>query len=105
MLICNCIKIEEHMPQGPTIRIKRRPAAPAVQQETIVASIVEPAEPAIEVTTVRRLSLKPLTIDGEQFWLVNNKVYERQSNGARGAYLGRYDGKKIDMTADDSEDE
>ena len=97
------VKIEEPKAEGPTIRIKRRPVAQPVQQEVIIASVVEPAEPAIEVTRVTRISLKSLTVDGVEYWLVKDKVYEKRLG--RGAYIGRYDGTKIDCTADDSDDE
>ena len=100
------IKIEQPKAEGPTIRIKRRPVAPVlppVQQEVIVASVVEPAEPAIEVTSITRIALKSLTVDGVEYWLSKDKVYEKRRG--RGAYIGRYDGSKIDCTADDSDDE
>ena len=97
---------------GPTIKIKRMPAKgqppakkalPPVHQFTIIANVLEPAEPAIDVTSVRRITLKPLTVDGTAYWLVDNKVYERLPSGSRGPYVGRFSGSSIDMEAPDSD--
>jgi hypothetical protein len=94
---------------APTIRIKRMPpkaantpkkALPPVHQFTIIANVLEPMEPAIEVTSVRRV--KPLTVEGINYWLNGNKVYERQPSGA---YVGRWTGSSIDADAHDSEEE
>lgn len=101
---------------GPTIKIKRMPPAkaaaapakkalPPVHQFTIIANVLEPAEPAIEVTAVHRIILKPLTVDSTEYWLVDNKVYERLPSGSRGPYVGRFDGSSIDQDAPDSEDD
>jgi hypothetical protein len=99
---------------GPTIKIKRMPpkgqstakkALPPVHQYTIIANVLEPAEPAIEVTAVRRITLKPLTVDSTDYWLLEDKVYERTPSGARGPYVGRWNCSSIDREAPDSEDE
>ena len=99
---------------GPTIKIKRMPpkgqipakkALPPVHQYTIIANVLEPAEPAIEVTSVSRITLKPLTVDGTEYWLVDDKVYERLPSGSRGPYVGHFDGSSIDQGAPDSEDD
>jgi hypothetical protein len=101
---------------GPTIRIKRMPPAlnvqpqkkttvqkkalPPVHQFTIIANVLEPPEPAIEVRSVRRV--KPLKVGDIDYWLSGNKVYERQPSGA---YVGRWTGSSIDADAPDSEEE
>lgn len=102
---------------GPTIKIKRMPTQkktpsapvkkvlPPVHQYTIIANVLEPPEPAIEVTSVSRITLKSLTVDSTEYWLVNNKVYERLPNGARGPYVGRWSSASIDLAAPDSEDD
>jgi hypothetical protein len=92
---------------GPTIRIKRMPpkttapkkALPPVHQFTIIANVLEPAEPAIEVTSVRRV--KPLKVDNIYYWLCDNKVYERRQNGS---YVGRWTGKEIEESPDSDEE-
>jgi hypothetical protein len=95
---------------GPTIKIKRMPTAkataaqkkalPPVHQFTIIANVLEPAEPAIEVTSVRRV--KPLKVDGTDYWLCDNKVYERRPNGS---YVGRWSDSSIDKEVPDSDEE
>jgi hypothetical protein len=91
---------------GPTIVIKRMPpkqpptkkALPPVHQHTIIANVLEPAEPAIEVTAVERIRMQPLKVGDQDYWRIDNSVYERKVNGGRGTYIGEWDGVRIQTT-------
>jgi hypothetical protein len=78
-------------------------------QQTIVATIVEPAEPALEVKAIKQIRVQPFELGSKKFWrnYAKEKLFERLPNDGIGAYVGRYNkvSGSIDKEVPDSDEE
>jgi hypothetical protein len=95
----------------PTITLKEMPPksikVKRLVPATVVAHIIEAAEPALEVRAVKRILLKPIDIDKTTFWRdgEKEKIFEKTANGGVGSYVGRWTGSSIDSSVPDSDAE
>lgn len=92
---------------APTIR--RVKVLPSTIPSTIVASILEPAEPALEVSSVVRVMLRRHEHASKSYWRDSKKekLFVREVNGNVGPYIGRWNaaGQTIDTSVPDSDAE
>lgn len=92
-------------PSAPTIRRVKVP--PSTIPSTIVASIVESPEPALEVSSVVRIMLRRHEHASKSYWRDSkkDKLFTRESNGGVGPYIGRWNAttQTIDTSVPDSD--
>lgn len=92
---------------APTIRRVKVP--PATVPSTIVASILEPAESALEVSSVVRVMLRRHEHASKSYWRdgKKEKLFVREANGNVGPYIGRWNAaaQTIDTSVPDSDTE
>ena len=92
---------------GPTIRRVKVP--PSTIPSTIIASILEPAEPALEVSSIVRVMLRRHEHAIKSYWRDSKKekLFVREANGNVGPYIGRWNaaGQTVDTSVPDSDAE
>lgn len=92
---------------APTIRRVKVP--PPTVPSTIVASIIEPAEPALEVSSVVRVMLRRHEHASKKYWRDSKKekLFIREETGSVGPYVGRWNAstQSIDTSVPDSDAE
>lgn len=97
------ITMQEMPPPPKQLKVKR--LVPA----TVVAHIIEAAEPALEISAVKRVLLRPVEIDKAVYWrdAEKEKIFEKAAGGGVGAYVGRFNSgnSSIDSTVPDSDAE
>lgn len=93
------ITMQEMPPQPKSLKVKR--LVPA----TVVAHIIEAAEPALEVRAVKRVLVQSIEIDKKMYWRnpEKEKIFEKAAGGGVGAYVGRWSGSAIETSIPDSD--
>ena len=99
-------KAAESVP-APTITIRRAKVPPATIPSTIVASIIESAEPPLEVNSIVRIMLRRHEHASKSYWRdgKKEKLFSREANGGVGSYVGRWNAttQMIDTSVPDSD--
>lgn len=95
--------------KAPAPTIRRLKVPPATVPSTIVASIIEPAEPALEVSSVVRIMLRRHEHASKSYWRDSKKekLFVREVSGNVGPYIGRWNASSqtIDTSVPDSDAE